>query len=251
MVRGAVVCAVLWGCSGADGSGPQVVRGEIPPPGQSDERVGSTVGLTLDAGSLFCSGVLIAADMVLTAGHCVTGLSRAERMYVALGRDLRNRAGNLYLRVREIAVHPRLDISPQSISWDLALVRMDPLPEGTPYRPARLYDGTLAVGARVAIAGYGETEYQLGDSGVLHQQWTRVARLAGGEGTGPTDFVLASGDGVDTCFRDSGGPVFVPVGDRLEIAGITSWGDGCGVEGHYTDLRLFRDWISEALERMD
>jgi hypothetical protein len=46
---------------------------------------------------------------------------------------------------------------------------------------------------------------------------------AGGEGLSPF------GDNPDTCQGDSGGPLALDTGPRLELVGITSYGDECGL----------------------
>ncbi|RNA17652.1 trypsin-1, partial [Brachionus plicatilis] len=54
-----------------------------------------------------------------------------------------------------------------------------------------------------------------------------------------------NGQGKDTCQGDSGGPLVVKVGDNWQLAGITSWGFGCGDGGVYTKTSFFINWIIE------
>ncbi len=53
----------------------------------------------------------------------------------------------------------------------------------------------------------------------------------------------------DTCQGDSGGPLFIEVESALELAGITSFGLGCGsadgVPGVYTKVGVYADWIQQ------
>lgn len=57
---------------------------------------------------------------------------------------------------------------------------------------------------------------------------------------------ICAGDpqgGKDACQGDSGGPVAIDG----RIAGIVSWGSGCGVKGLpgvYTEVAFYRDWIA-------
>ena len=73
--------------------------------------------------------------------------------------------------------------------------------------------------------------------------------------------------GRDTCDGDSGGPLVVRTASQWVLAGITSWGIGCGersveVRGHdrgdvlcysnspgvYTRVSEFRNWIMKNIE---
>ncbi|MEK9839270.1 MAG: serine protease, partial [Ilumatobacter sp.] len=56
-----------------------------------------------------------------------------------------------------------------------------------------------------------------------------------------------AGGGADTCSGDSGGPLVVGEGSSAVLAGITSWGDGCGLAGYpgvYTRVTAYVDWVS-------
>ena len=59
----------------------------------------------------------------------------------------------------------------------------------------------------------------------------------------PTE--LDGADGArDTCNGDSGGPLVVQRADgRFVLAGVTSWGIGCGQGGYYTRVSEAIDWI--------
>jgi len=55
--------------------------------------------------------------------------------------------------------------------------------------------------------------------------------------------------GRDTCQGDSGGPMLIDVNGELELAGITSFGLGCGSTGGvpavYTNVSMYADWINQ------
>jgi hypothetical protein len=78
-------------------------------------------------------------------------------------------------------------------------------------------------------------------SGGLGTAFERATNLCGG--TLQTGSTL----GIDACQGDSGGPLVVDDvdGTRL-LAGITSWGDGCGQRafGAYSRIAALRTWIS-------
>ena len=57
--------------------------------------------------------------------------------------------------------------------------------------------------------------------------------------------------GVDTCQGDSGGPVLCVSSGTWTIAGITSWGNGCGDKnspGIYTNVPKYYQWINSFIE---
>lgn len=61
-----------------------------------------------------------------------------------------------------------------------------------------------------------------------------------------TNMICAGKGSQDSCQGDSGGPLLVQDGDKVEIAGIVSWGVGCGRPGYpgvYTRVTNYLNWI--------
>jgi len=66
------------------------------------------------------------------------------------------------------------------------------------------------------------------------------------------DMLCAGEEGKDSCSGDSGGPLVCPLGEGETpmLAGVTSWGQGCGRPGKpgvYTEVSYFYDWIQETI----
>ncbi len=197
-------------------------------------RAGSEAG--------FCSGIVVARDIVLTAAHCVPP-----------GADLRvhfkdERGGAVLLPVETVVRNPgyKADaVRKRERSIDLAAIRLaEPLPGR--FRPATIAGAppAIPVDALVRVAGFGVTRENDGaSSGRL-----RVADLAA---RAPLSAVLLwakdpRGAGAGACEGDSGGPVFVGSDDT--VAALTSWasGDGrnrCGTLTQALWLAPHKAWI--------
>ena len=212
----------------------------------SDAVLEAHTVMVLRAGAAagFCSGVVVARDVVLTAAHCV---SRADDMRVHW-----REAGAPVLRtVREVVVHPGYRANAARLrvrSIDLALVRLsEPLPAR--FMPAALDERGLALGDAVRIAGYGVArEGAAASSGVL-----RVAVLAA---RAPLSNILlwaqdAAHQGAGACTGDSGGPIFAA--DTATVVAVTDWATGVGGHcGALTQGALVapqRTWIEDVMRR--
>lgn len=159
----------------------------------------------------FCSGVLIAADTVLTAAHCLFETDTAEPRP---REGLRFRAGlrdGEAVAERQIAqaIVPR-EFTPGSsddivaLSHDMALLRLSgPIPVATA-RPFSV--GTVGPGLPVSVLSFGE-----GRSDAITRE-TNCSILAEREGV-----IALDCDGVP---GSSGAPVFHIDGSRIRVASI-------------------------------
>jgi hypothetical protein len=121
---------------------------------QQDAVVGLSDADTVPFGA-FCSGTLIASDIVLTAQHCTAGY-RGDELRVLFGADELD--PKLVLESVEIREHP---------TRDLALVRLARPPENDidvrPIPAALEPPRADTIGSLVENAGFGDTE-RLGKS---------------------------------------------------------------------------------------
>ena len=184
----------------------------------------------------FCSGVVVAPDIVLTAAHCVAAPS-ATRVHF---RDARG--APVLIAVKRVARHPgyRADaVAARARSIDLALVETaEPLP--APFSPAPLGAAPETTGAEVEVAGFGLTQPGVAaSSGHL-----RRARLALRAPLSNVLLWLAGDDGAGACTGDSGAPVFA----NGAVVGVVAYaqgahGRGCGGLTQAIRLAPQRAWI--------
>jgi Trypsin len=135
-------------------------------------------------GSYSCSGVAIARNAVVTAGHCARGM--------------RVLAGGRTIRVAHVARSVQLDDGRRArVSGDAAILVLSvPLPPGVSVTP--IGDG----GGMFTIAGYGTTDERSRSFGALHE-----ATLVSAGAHALVDPNRSGLIGASACFGDSGGPV--------------------------------------------
>lgn len=196
-------------------------------------------------GAGFCSGVVVAQDIVLTAAHC---LAAPADMRV----HFRDESGQpVLMDIVAGAAHPLYRADAQKTrqrSIDLALLRTA-LPLPSHFRGVTLDDGAaISVGSRFRVAGFGVTqEGAAASAGVLH-----VGLL---EARAPLSSILLWADdpahaGTGACTGDSGGPIFAVTSDVL--VAVVDWATGTGPRhcGDITQATLVapqRGWIASVL----
>lgn len=205
---------------------------EVPP--------GSAVMVLSSNGSL-CTGVVVATDAVLTAGHCAApGLEQRVHYRDAAGQPV-------LAELRARAVHPGYDagaIAGRRRSIDLALVRTAaPLPDR--FAPAALSAAMPRAGASLDLAGYGAAK--AGDPRTTGT--FRSVALPVVEPHGPSRILVwlrAAGARAGACAGDSGGPIAGPDG---AVVAVSAWiGGACGGLTQGVLLGPQRAWIDRTLQ---
>ncbi len=188
--------------------------------------------------SAFCTATLIAPDLVVTAAHCVNGVSAGEIGF-GVGVDPGAPEGT-FLSVGVFA-NPQVDAALVRLGEDLTLSSLDITP--IPVNQAVL--ASSMVGRAVQAGGYGET-YDTSRDG----RWfatVYVSELLGEE-------IVVDGRGDQgICYGDSGSALIDldAAGDPVVLA-VESWGDESCVDiDHMTRLDPIFAWIGPAIDGVD
>lgn len=213
--------------------------------------------------SYFCTGTLIASDLVLTAGHCVSGWEdRPEslRIYVNTDNVVEAKEQDSYV-VAFATTHPeyeqklqcvldnvtdRCELSEKDPWNDVALLLLKKRVLNAVCAPLLMpadYDSLLWKGASVRLAGYGRNDLE--DSGILYAGDVPIIDRTSYElDTGIND---PKHESTGACYGDSGGPAYVVHNGKVHVTGVTSRATSepvCGTGAIYSLPGSYNDWIS-------
>jgi secreted trypsin-like serine protease len=191
----------------------------------------------------YCTGTVIAQDIVLTAAHCVQ--SRADYAISTSGESV--------IQVVRIVLHPEYDpnqFETRKPSPDMAILKLsEPLPSR--YRIAKLSHETALPKPKTifVLAGFGFSRD--GDERSLGT--LRSVALPAVGTTGGIMVRVSPGNGAiaGACTGDSGGPAF----HGAELAGVIGWtsipaGKNCGFTTGVTLVGLQRNWINVTIKSL-
>ncbi|NVB81239.1 MAG: serine protease [Kofleriaceae bacterium] len=183
----------------------------------------TVVALENSPGNWFCTGTLVDKDWVLTAAHCVEG-ETASGVKIRFDDDnVGNTSGGRVVAVAEIHGHPGYD----GYAWDNDIAVIKLAQPVTDRAVTPIHRTTVGAATSITDVGYGDSDNNGGGAGILRKVVVSTADCAqvGDPSVSNANVLCFDGRlGKSSCYGDSGGPAFVTVNGKLEVAGVTSGG---------------------------
>jgi len=209
-----------------------------------------------------CGASIISETYIVTAGHCISGVSAASLS--VRYNTMTHASGGTIVQLSRVILHPQYD------SWELdydagILETATPLTLGTQLAnkvTLAALGSDPATGVVHRVTGWGTLSsggslppnLKTVDVPVVSRAACDQAYGSAGYSVTPQMFCLGVPEGgKDACQGDSGGPVIDSTSGTPILVGAVSWGIGCAqaqYPGVYTRLAAqgIRDWIQTNTE---
>jgi V8-like Glu-specific endopeptidase len=221
--------------------------------GAKEAGESATVAIANQDGFFFCTGTLIAPNVVLTAGHCSASYdeSSGQSYYTSPAQVFVVSNGNIIevAKVTDYLMHPSWTGANLLDGVDLSLLYLDRnlRPTPIPLDNVRPSQRVNTVGKSV---GYGLTNGRDQNSNSNSYKMSVRLKVAAVE----ADEHLLSLVSPDQSFRgtcngDSGGPFFIQTALGAVLAGVTSYGDQyCEQDSYNVAVYPHIEWINQNLK---
>ncbi len=237
---------------------PRIIGGDVTPQGERP-----WMASLQSFGQHFCGGSVIDRRWILTAAHCVEGMTGQDASSLQVRVNVNDLSsdnqGELHT-VAQVYEHPGYA---QGQSTDIALLYLaSEISESVP--SIALADESLMTegatpGTTAVVSGWGNTSIN-GENypDLMHQVEVplvsnQVCNSPGAYNGGVQDTEICAGfaqGGQDSCQGDSGGPLTVFYNGQENQVGVVSWGEGCALPdkyGVYARVASLKNWVDSTM----
>lgn len=232
--------------------GPNLEDTMTPVIGGTQVPAGKWADTVAVLGQGACTGTLIAPDVVLTAGHCVD----ANMTQVIANTTDYAAQGGIRSTIKSITAYPNWENS-----YDVAVIVLNtPITGVTPRKvgTACTFTEGFQQSTMVHLVGFGLTDTAgQGNNTKLNETMAPVTNPTCTDmnagcvaSVSPGGEFIAGGGGQDSCFGDSGGPVYLDTPRGPVVVGAVSRGlngsaTPCGGGGIYVRTDKVIEWIEQ------
>lgn len=218
----------------------------------SQNIINSVVALYDEGSGEYCTGVLVADNVVLTAAHCVGSVP--EALTIIFETEVHKlRPTRRFVDKAEVSPYWSTRRSNDKDRADIALLHFSgSMP--TNYRPVKFLTKPelLVKGTRVLIAGYGvnDANFDLG-AGILRAASMKIDD----ERFSASEISVDQRSNMGACRGDSGGPGFIEVNKQIYLWGVIARGISdsnrtCDQFAALTKTSAHAAWLERMIQKM-